>query len=41
MYDTSPTTQDAQSMIIQNYNEGLASELHIDDEDFVFGSPDL
>lgn len=38
-YDPSPTTQDALSIIIQNFNNGLDSDLHIDDTNFVFNAP--
>lgn len=37
--DLSPTTQDALSLIVQNYNQGLDPALHLDDTDFVFNAP--
>lgn len=38
-YDPSPTTQDALSIIIQNFNNGLDPSLHLDDTNFVFDVP--
>lgn len=37
--DLSPTTQDALSRIVQNYNQGLDPALHLNDTDFVFDAP--
>ena len=38
-YDPSPTTQDALSLIIQNFNNGLDPTLHLDDTNFLFDAP--
>lgn len=37
--DLSPTTQDALSLIVQNYNAGLDPALQLNDTDFVFDPP--
>jgi hypothetical protein len=39
--DTSPTTQDALSLIVQQYNFGKASNLQINGDDFIFETPSV